>query len=103
MVRLWFETQFRIENWSIGKHLHELQSAFHRLPRSLTSYSNFKANEMRILLLFGFIIFEGVLGSMYYNNLLQLVLMMHLTEQRKIIPSYVELISRLGKNFTSIL
>ena len=89
--------------------LSELQLAFRRfrfpsttarLPRNLALYSTFKANEMRILLLFGHAIFKNVLKEKYYSHLLKLVLMMHLSENRKIHYSYLQIIKRLGQSFT---
>jgi hypothetical protein len=54
---------------------------------------------MRILLLFGHVIFKNVLKKQYYIHLLKLVVMMHLSENREIHPSYINIISRLGRNF----
>jgi len=108
LLRLWFDHEYRFEEWSISDRLHELQLIFRRirlpsttsrLPRSLHLYSKFKANEMRILLLFGYIIFKNILKKKYYAHLLKLVVMMHLSENRQIIPSYIDIIDRLGKSF----
>jgi hypothetical protein len=105
---LWFDHDYRFEHWSISNRLDELQLVFRRLrlpsttprlPRNLSSYTKFKANEMRILLLFGHIIFKNVLKQKYYIHFLKLVLMMHLSESREIKPSYIDIISRLGNTF----
>ena len=110
LIRLWFDSDYRLEDWSVNNRLNELQLVFRRLhlpsntsrlPRSLTLYSKFKANEMRILLLYGHIIFKNVLKTKYYNHFLKLVLMMHLSENRRIYPSYVGVIDRLGKSFVA--
>lgn len=91
MIRLWFDSQYRLENWSLIARANHLQTIFKRfrfpstttrLPRLLTSYSSFKASEMRVLLLFGHIIFEDVMKRQYYQHLLKLVLIMHLCENR---------------------
>ena len=54
---------------------------------------------MRILLLFGYVIFKNILKEKYYTHLLKLVVMMHLSEHRQIIPSYIDVVNRLGKSF----
>ncbi|CAF1543379.1 unnamed protein product [Adineta ricciae] len=86
LIPLWFDSDYRFEDWSIKSRLNELQLVFRklhlpsntsRLLRCLTLYSKFKANEMRILLLYGYVIFKNILGTKYYNHFLKLVLMMH--------------------------
>ncbi len=108
MLRLWFDHEYRFEEWSISDRLHDLQLIFRRirlpsttsrLPRSLHLYSKFKANEMRILLLFGHTIFKNILKKKYYAHLLKLVVMMHLSEHRQIAHSHIDIINRLGKSF----
>jgi hypothetical protein len=108
LVRLWFDHEHRHEEWSISTRLHQLQLVFRRLrlpsttcrfPRSLVSYKKFKANEMRVLLLFGHVIFKNVLKKKYYMHLLKLVLMMHLSESRQVHHSYINTIKHLGQNF----
>ena len=108
MLRLWFDHENRYEDWSISGSLHELQLLFRRirlpsttfrLPRSLHLYHKFKANEMRILLLFGHVIFKNILKKKYYTHLLKLVVMMHLSEHRQIFPPYIDIVRRLGKSF----
>lgn len=108
MMRLWFDSQYRLENWSLITQANHLQTLFKRfrfpstttrLPRLLTSYSSFKAGEMRVLLLFGHVIFEDVMKRQYYQHLLKLVLMMHLCENRQIHLSHLELIHHLGQTF----
>ncbi|CAF1674104.1 unnamed protein product, partial [Rotaria magnacalcarata] len=108
LLQLWFDHDYRFQDWSISTHLSELQLIFRglrlpsttpRLPRCLISSSKFKANEMRILLLFGHAIFKNIIKKKYYTHFLKLVVMMHLSESREIHPSYINVISRLGKNF----
>ena len=54
---------------------------------------------MRILLLFGYVIFESIMDMRYYQHLLKLVLMMHLCENRKVHLSQLDLIHRIGQTF----
>ena len=54
---------------------------------------------MRVLLLFGYVIFESVMDVRYYQHLLKLVLMMHLCENRKVHLSQLDMIHRLGQTF----
>ncbi|CAM4986215.1 unnamed protein product [Rotaria socialis] len=74
LLQLWFDPDYRFQDWSISTHLSELQLIFRglglpsmtpRLPCCLISYSKFKANEMRILLLFGHAIFKNILKKDY--------------------------------------
>jgi len=108
LCRLWFEQEYQYEDWSIRDRLDEVHLTFRglrlpsttsRIPWSLKLYSKFKANEMRILLLFGPTIFKNVLRKKYYTHLLKLVVMMYLSENRKIDPLYIDITNRLGKNF----
>jgi len=79
MLSLWLSPEYRFEPWSIHSHIEELTELFKqvrlpstttRLPRILLQYSNFKANELRVLLLFGYIIFANILSKKYYSHLL---------------------------------
>ncbi|CAM4791834.1 unnamed protein product [Rotaria magnacalcarata] len=108
MMSLWFSPDYRTEPWSIHNHLEELSRLFKqvrlpstttRLPRVLTAYSNYKANEFRVLLLFGHVIFAEILPKMYYDHLLQLVCLLHLAENRRIHKDDVKVIEKLGTNF----
>src|SRR5579871_1361458 len=108
MLRLWFDKKYASEKWSIKHHLRELSSLFlllrlpsttTRLPRNLLEYQSFKANELRTLLLFGHTIFAQYLKQEYYAHLLQLVLLMHLSESRKILPNQLSIIQQLSECF----
>lgn len=108
MVSLWFSPEYRDEPWSIHSHLEELSVLFKRvrlpstttrLPRVLTQYSNYKANEFRVLLLFGYVIFAEILPKNYYNHLLQLVCLLHLAENRRIDKNDIKVIETLGASF----
>jgi len=108
MVGLWLSDEYRDEEWNISHRIDELADLFRRvrlpstttrLPRSLKGYKKFKANEFRVLLLFGHAIFKTVLCKRFYNHLLQLVLIMHIAECRQIEQHHINLITRLSHNF----
>ena len=108
MLNLWLSPEYRDEKWNICKKVNQLADLFRyvrlpstttRIPRSLIDYRKFKANEMRVLLLFGHIIFKGVLAKRYYEHLLQLVVLMHLAEGRQINEVDQEIIRRLSRSF----
>jgi len=108
MLSLWLSPEYRFEPWSIHSHIEELTELFKqvrlpstttRLPRILLQYSNFKANELRVLLLFGYIIFANILSKKYYSHLLWLVCLLHLAESRRILNSNITVIQKLGENF----
>ena len=69
------------------------------LPRDRSKYKEFKANELRILLLFGHIIYAEILGEVYYSRLLQLVALMHMAELREIQSNQVFIIEQLSNSF----
>ena len=109
--RRWKSSLFLVhekDSRSFIKHMKHLSSLFlqirfpsttTRLPRDLSKYKEFKANELRILLLFGHIIFAEVLGEVYYSHLLQLVVLMHMAESREIQPNQVSIIEQLSNSF----
>jgi hypothetical protein len=70
-----------------------------------TSFANgvskFKANELRVLLLFGHTIFKKFLRKKYYNHLLQLVVFMHIAEARPINRAQQEVLKRLCQAFVT--
>ncbi|CAF1527503.1 unnamed protein product [Adineta ricciae] len=76
-----------------------LPSTTTRIPRSLIEYRRFKANELRVLLLFGHVIFKKFLQEQYYKHLLQLVVIMHMSEGRKIDNLDEQFIKRLCHSF----
>ncbi|CAF4318352.1 unnamed protein product, partial [Rotaria magnacalcarata] len=78
LLQLWFDHDYRFQDWSISTHLSELQLIFRglrlpsmtpRFPRCLISYSKFKANEMRILVLFSHAIFKNILKKILHTFL----------------------------------
>lgn len=110
MVNLWLSADYRREIWSVYQHREKLSDLFKkirlpstttRIPRPLTQYLNFKASEYRVLLPFGYIIFADFLPQKFYNHLLQLVCLMHLTESRCIPEANIEVMRKLGENFVA--
>lgn len=108
MLGLWLGHENRGESWYIGGELNALAKLFRclrlpstttRIPRSLIEYRKFKANELRVLLLFGHIIFKSFLRKKYYDHLLQLVVLMHLAESREINSMEQSMIKRLCHSF----
>ncbi len=55
-----------------------------RRPRSLTKFKKLKASELRMILLFGFVVFKNVLKSKYYDHFVKLVVAVHLSEFRAV-------------------
>lgn len=70
-----------------------------RRPGSLVKFKKLKANEMRMVLLFGFAIFKNVLKSKYYNHFLKLVTAIHFAEHRAITANMVNNIKTLLHEF----
>ena len=108
MISLWLSPEYRHEPWSIHNRTEELSRLFTqvrlpstttRLPRALTQYSNYKANEFRVLLLFGYVIFDEILPKKYYNHLLQLACLLHLAENRHRHKDDIEVMEKLGTSF----
>ena len=82
MLRLWLSPEYRGEKWNISDKINDLADLFRclrlpstttRLPRSLMDYNKLKANELRVLLLFGYVIFNRQLPKKIYDHLVQLV------------------------------
>ena len=108
MLGLWLASEHRKEDWYIGGALHELAKLFQcvrlpstttRIPRSLIEYRKFKASELRVLLLFGHVIFKRFLKEKYYEHLVQLVVAMHIAENRNISPDDRVKMKRLCHSF----
>ena len=108
MLTLWLSPEYRYEPWSIAGKINELPNLFRglrlpstttRLPRPLTDYREYKANELRVLLLFGHVIFRKALQKRFYNHLLRLVVIMHLAEARQIYTVDQDITYYLSRNF----
>ncbi|CAF0962611.1 unnamed protein product [Didymodactylos carnosus] len=96
------------EKFSCVKHLRTLTnrlnsftypSTTYRYPRPLYKWPKYKANELRSLLLVGFVIFDGILDHTYYTHLLTLVIASHLCESRSTEEHYVGDITLLMNHF----
>lgn len=108
MIGLWLSTEYRNEDWNISASLAELDARFRlvrlpstttRIPRSLKEYTKYKGNEFRSLLLFGHAIFKRLLPKRFYDNLLQLVVIMYISESRQIEQCDIDIVARLCRNF----
>ena len=58
-----------------------------------------KANELRMVLLFGFVIFKKTLNAKYYDHFLKLVFAMHFSENRCITATTVIHVKNLLHEF----
>lgn len=108
MLSLWLSPDYQSEPWSVYNDIEKLTRLFKklrmpstttRLPRVFKEYSNFKANELRVLLLFGHVILANILPKKYYDHLLQLVYLLHLAENRRIVNSDITIMQKLSKSF----
>jgi hypothetical protein len=70
-----------------------------RMPRSIIKFHLLKGNELRSILLFGFVAFKSSLSTKYYNHFLLLVVATHLVESRSINREQVELIRIIYERF----
>ena len=70
-----------------------------RRPRALLMYKKMKANEMRAILLFGFVVFKKHLKGKYYTHFLKLVAAIHLAENRALSGPMVQNVKTLLRNF----
>lgn len=90
---LWFGDDHKRSQWSsfskieiISAKLSQYRypSTTSRTPRSLKQFHRFKANEFRLILLFGAPVFRRYLDQLHYENYLLLVFACHLAESRSI-------------------
>ena len=73
-----------------------------RVPRSITKYNLFKGNELRSLLLFGFMAFKSYLSKKYFDHFLLLVVASHMIESYSINQEDVQSIELLLDRFLRI-
>ncbi len=108
LLTLWLHTSYKKEEWSCHSHLHELSfmlqsfrfpSTTARRPRSLIKFRKLKANELRMVLLFGFVIFKRILRTKYYDHFLKLVVAIHFAEYRHLTVDMVENVKSLLHEF----
>ena len=97
-MTLWLDAPYRKQGWSCYTRINELSfmlksfrfpSTTARRPRTLHKFKKLKASELRMLLLFGFVIFRKFLKPKYYNNLLKLVVTIHFSEFRALTTDMV--------------
>ena len=108
LLTLWLHATYKKEEWSCHDHLYELSSMLQlfrfpattaRRPRSLIKFQKLKANELRMVLLFGFMIFKNFLKAKYYNHFLKLVVAIHFAESRALTIAMVENVKSLLYEF----
>ncbi|CAF1549643.1 unnamed protein product [Rotaria magnacalcarata] len=99
LLKLWFSEDFKRSNWScftkltiISKTLSQYRypSTTSRTPRPLVKFHRFKANELRLILLFAAPVFKHYLTSTIYKNYLLLVFALHLAESRSLRSGDIE-------------
>ena len=73
-----------------------------RIPRSLSKYQEYKANEARATLLFGFSVFCAFLPIKYARHLLLLVVAIHIAECRRINHTQIDDIRLLLHRFLQL-
>ncbi|CAF1202066.1 unnamed protein product [Didymodactylos carnosus] len=108
LLSLYFDKKNRAEDYSCYEHTQLLAerlkqvkfpSTTYRIPRALDKWRKFKANELRTMLLFGFVIFEHLLVAPYYEHLLLLVGIAHLAEARRTYKEYPAQIKLMAEKF----
>lgn len=108
LLCLWLNKTYKKEDWSCYNDIHHLSSMLGsfrfpsttaRRPRSLVKFMKLKANELRIILLFGFVIFKNVLKSKYYDHFLKLVVAIHFAENRAVTVNMVNNIKTILHEF----
>ena len=109
-MNLWLSTSYKHKTWSIIKHLPDIVIDFSKLkfpstttrhPRSLSQWQKLKGSELRVILLFGDVIFKKYLKHTYYHHLMQLVMTMHYAKASSVDYEDIERINRLTKSFVS--
>ncbi|CAF3872548.1 unnamed protein product [Rotaria magnacalcarata] len=111
LLHLWLKKKYKKAQWSICSKLNVVDrylssikypSTTIRIPRSLSKYEKFKANEARGILLFGFPAFCSVLPLQYARHLLLLVVGVHIAESRQIRRTQIEDIRLLFHRFLKL-
>ena len=107
-MNLWLNVAYKKEAWSCYAHHYELTSKLQsfrfpsttsRRPRSLIKFKKLKTNELRMILLFGFVIFKRALNAKYDNHFLKLVFAIHFAENRCITATTVIHVKNLLREF----
>ena len=107
-MNLWLKPNFKKEDWSCYHYHDELSSMLEsfrfpsttsRRPRSLLKFKKLKAIELRMVLLFGFVIFKNVLKAKYYDHFLKLVVAIHFSENRAVTTIMIDNVTNLLSDF----
>ncbi|CAF1478379.1 unnamed protein product [Adineta steineri] len=108
LLCLWLEPKHKKQDWSCYSHLHQLSAMLQTLrfpstttrrPRSLNKFKKLKASELRVILLFGFVVFKNLLKSKYYDHFVKLVVAVHLSEFRAVTSTMTNNIKILLREF----
>ncbi|CAF1626901.1 unnamed protein product, partial [Didymodactylos carnosus] len=108
LLNLWLSSTYNSEPWSCYHELNNIKqrlqsfrypSSTARTPRSIDQYSKFKGNESRLILLFGFVGFNGYLSDAHYKHHLLLVLALHKAENRLVTQSDISQICTLMEHY----
>ena len=108
LLELWFDVEHRDKPWSLRSKInaidislstHKFPSTTYRVARTILKYKEFKANELRCILLFGFTPICLYLPRKYSRHLLSLVMAAHLCESKTSSSHQIEHIRRLTNEF----
>lgn len=108
LLELWFDIEHRDKPWSlrskinaidISLSVHKFPSTTYRIARTILKYKQFKANELRCILLFGFTPICRYLPKKYSRHFLSLVMAAHLCESKMSSPHQIEHMKRLTNEF----
>ncbi|CAF5202325.1 unnamed protein product, partial [Rotaria magnacalcarata] len=108
LLSLWLSHKDKNENWSLWSRTDELSSLLDKVrfpstttrhPRPLHKFSKYKGSEYRLVLLFGYSIFESILKPECYSHLLLLVLAVHHAESRSLTHDMVDVVEKLCLSF----
>jgi hypothetical protein len=108
LLELWFEKTHRNQAWSlvskinlidISLSIHKFPSRICRTPRTILKFMEFKANELRCILLFGFASLCTYLPQKYCRHFMLLVVLAHLCESKTISSDQILNIKCLANEF----
>jgi hypothetical protein len=108
LLGLWFDVEHRGEPWSLRSKInlidislstHKFPSTTYRIARTILKYNEFKANELRCILLFGFTPICMYLPKKYCRHFLFLVMAAHLCESKNISSDQITHIKYLTNEF----
>lgn len=108
LLELWFDVEYRNQPWSLRSKIqaidislstHKFPSTTYRIARTILKYKEFKANELRCILLFGFTPLCCYLPRKYSRHFLSLVMAAYLCESKTNSAHQIEHIKRLTNEF----